>query len=89
MEDYQQEDNSIPPDLAKALGREAIQVMWHSLEAQRETLLKEGRFLLSPVLLTHTQNLKLQFTFYQKRKVDVILLSLKATGLNSMSEQLT
>ena len=42
VEEYtQQQDNTVPPDLVKALGREAVQSMWQSVGKVRETLAGE------------------------------------------------
>ena len=42
VEEYmQQKDNTVPPDLVKALGREAVQSMWQSVGKVRETLAGE------------------------------------------------
>ena len=36
VEQYEQDDNSIPPDLAKALGCKAVQMMWDRLSVLGE-----------------------------------------------------
>ena len=41
VEEYKQQDHSVPPDLAKALGREAVQVMWHRIGDFRKSFVGE------------------------------------------------
>ena len=54
-----------------------------------EKILNVVKFLLSQDQLLHTLSSKLKFTYYQKKKVDVILHSSLTTVLSSTSEQLT
>ena len=51
--------------------------------------IQRGQVLLNQVQLHHTQNSKLKFMFYQKKKVDVILHSSLTTVHSSTSVQLT
>jgi elongation factor Tu len=50
--------------------------------------IERGQVLAKPKSITHTQNLKHKFTFYQKKKVDVTLHSSQTTVLSSTSVQL-
>ena len=58
-------------------------VVWHV------KIFNAVKFWLSLVQSLHTLNLKRKFTFFLKKKVDVILHSSQTTAHNSTSVQLT